>query len=98
MRLDQNLTTGRKERPLRALGDPPERLYRAKAGDGTRTHDPQLGKSMQRRMDKRVSLNHAENTPLHLAPTRSWRRVTGERLASKWARGAAIPRPLERRA
>ena len=73
-----------------------------KAGDGARTHDPQLGKRGQPCMTKRFALNHAECMPLETAPDR-WNRVviwrtTGARprRGHVAARTAATPRPSRR--
>ena len=54
-----------------------------KAGDGARTHAPQLGKREQRRMNTRFPHNQAENTPAQPAPILPNPGVTGAQLARR---------------
>jgi hypothetical protein len=44
---------------VRSRKKPPFRRF-AEAGDGARTHDPQLGKREQTRMDRRFPLNRTD--------------------------------------
>jgi hypothetical protein len=77
---DHILTTDEKSALSRALSDS-ETAWSSQAGDGVRTHDPQLGKRAQRRMVKPKPHNHARIDPLRPARNRSEEVLTGAQLA-----------------
>jgi len=63
MRLDQNMTTDKKSALSGAL-DASQTAWLCEAGDGARTHDPQLGKLMLYQLSYARVANHLTPGPL----------------------------------